>query len=71
MLSVTKYVGRWKQGIMDTDIGHARYSYANGDKFEGRYSKGLKSGRGVYSYKNGSMFFEKWKYGQRTGDRFL
>lgn len=42
-------------------------TYENGDKYEGNFISGIKSGFGVYQFKDGSLYEGDWKNGEKTG----
>ena len=44
------------------------YKYDNGDKYEGNWKNGLKSGKGSYTYKNGKRYKGNWKNGHKSGN---
>ena len=42
--------------------------YANGDRFEGQYKNGKKSGKGIYYFKTGEKFEGEWLKDERNGE---
>lgn len=42
-------------------------NYANGDRYEGEWSYGSKSGKGIYFYANGERYEGNWEYDKKDG----
>lgn len=46
-------MGSWKE---DKFNGDGLYLYAHGEKYQGKFVDGKKTGRGAYYYKSGAKF---------------
>merc|ERR1711973_646727 len=58
-------MGDWQDGLRH---GQGTYfSKANGFKYEGRYEKDMKHGKGKYTYPNGDIYQGQWNEGVRHG----
>ena len=47
--------------------GYGTYTYANGDKYIGKWKKAKYDGHGTYTYANGDKYIGEWKNGLRNG----
>ena len=43
------------------------YLFANGERYEGQLSRGLKHGKGKYFYINGNTFDGEWQGDKKNG----
>ena len=58
-------VGSW---VDDQRCGTGKYSYINGDTYEGEWLNHVRHGRGTYLYTDtGSKYVGLWKEGKREG----
>ena len=58
-------MGLWKD---DKFHGDGLYLYSNGDKYKGKFEKGMKKGRGVYIYRNGATYEGEWDNDKKSGN---
>ncbi|MBQ7552054.1 MAG: hypothetical protein IJT15_01220 [Rickettsiales bacterium] len=47
--------------------GHGKYTYENGDVYDGDWKGDVKEGRGTYTYKDLGVYEGEWKKGVREG----
>lgn len=58
-------VGQWSE---DVRSGKGKYTYANGDTYEGDWSGNVRDGQGVYTeVATGSKYIGAWSQGSRCG----
>lgn len=57
--------GSW---VEDQRSGKGKYSYVNGDSYDGEWQSHLRNGRGTYTYaETGSKYLGTWREGKREG----
>jgi len=49
--------------------GQGRFESANGDRYEGGFSKGKRHGRGCYLYASGERVMSRWKNGKEIEEQ--
>jgi hypothetical protein len=47
--------------------GQGKFTYTNGDVYDGEWKNGLKSGQGLYTFTNGDVYDGEWKNGLKSG----
>ena len=52
----------------DVRSGTGKYTYPNGDTYEGEWVAGLREGKGVYTYVSGVKYEGMWSKGVRSGE---
>ena len=58
-------VGEWGNNERH---GSGKYTYVNGDTYDGEWRNGRKHGTGTYTYAvTGSHYYGQWKYGKQVG----
>jgi hypothetical protein len=50
--------------------GNGKYSWANGDRYEGQYVKNKKHGAGHFTGADGSHYHGEFKDGVKTGKKY-
>ncbi len=63
------YVGEWKNNVKHGD--HGVYQWRDGDRYEGRYENGKRSGKGTYYWKSGDRYEGEWENDKRNGEGTL
>ncbi|KAL0404819.1 UNVERIFIED_CONTAM: hypothetical protein Sradi_2122700 [Sesamum radiatum] len=52
---------------MNLKHGYGVKEFANGDSYEGEWSRGSQEGQGKYQWKNGNCYVGEWKNGKICG----
>ena len=47
--------------------GKGKFSYNDGNTYEGEYKNDMREGRGIYRYKNGDKYIGEWKKDKKHG----
>ena len=51
--------------------GRGKYTWANGDSYEGNWDNGEQSGRGRYRYAIDDVYEGNWAHGRKNGRGYL
>lgn len=66
--SSTNYVGEYCKDLRE---GRGKYTWANGDSYDGYWDNGEQSGRGRYHYSIDDVYEGNWANGRKNGRGFL
>ena len=53
--------------MLDVCVGKGRFTYSNGDVYEGDYANDKRHGHGVFTYYDGDKYEGEWKNGKIEG----